>query len=279
MSFDFAFFAYENLSTSTNTAITVSNNEAYNYAASLKNWHTWDFCRFNSGSSSITFDCASQKTINYVAIAGHELFTKGATTVIFKGSNDNFATSTTLLTLSKSGNTISGSYKYNTITTISNTTVTNNPVIVAKLDSASYRYYRLEFNCTSACKMSVVSFGQRMDFEQGFYRGIAPPLLNQDVIVTNNKSESGIFLGRSIVRSGTKSNSISINNLSHDWIYNAWLSFKNHAEAYPFFYSMGNTPLFNNQLCYQTGFNAIKLDDRIGGGHGSVGVTFEGVIE
>ena len=34
--------------------------------------------------------------------------------------------------------------------------------------------------------------------------------------------------------------------------------------------------LYNNQLCYQTKFNQTKLQDRIGNGHGSVGVTLRG---
>ena len=63
----------------------------------------------------------------------------------------------------------------------------------------------------------------------------------------------------------------AVNNVSHDWIYNTWLPFKKSAELNPFIYSFGNTPLFNNQLCYQTKFNQTKLQDRIGTGHGSVG--------
>ena len=85
------------------------------------------------------------------------------------------------------------------------------------------------------------------------------------------------FLGRSLVRTGIAPNTIAVNNVSHDWIYNTWLPFKKSAELNPFIYSFGNTPLFNNQLCYQTKFNQTKLQDRIGNGHGSVGVTFEGL--
>ena len=109
----------------------------------------------------------------------------------------------------------------------------------------------------------------------GFYRDIQPPHLNEDVVVTNNKSESGVFLGRSLVRTGAKQQTINIDSLSHNWIYNTWLPFKKSAELNPFIYSFGNTPLFNNQLCYQTAFAPVKLKDRIGTGHGSVGVTFE----
>ena len=276
--FDFAFFGYDNLFTkdaSTLSAVGVTSGFSVN---SLKNWQAWDYCQFDAGSNSITIDCISAQDIDYFAIAGHELFSTGATTITLKASADNFATSTTLATINISGTTFTGSYKLNTSTSISSQTITSNNVTVIKLDSVNYRYFRLEFNNTSVCKVGIISIGQRMEFELGFYQNSQPPVLNEDVVVTNNKSESGIYLGRSVVRTGIAPNTIAVNNVSHDWIYNTWLPFKKSAELNPFIYSFGNTPLFNNQLCYQTKFNQTKLQDRIGTGHGSVGVTFEGVI-
>jgi hypothetical protein len=172
-----------------------------------------------------------------------------------------------------------GSYRFNTSTSIPSQTVNDNYVVCLKLDSVSYRYYRLEFTASVAVRIAVMCLGQRTEFELGFYKGIQPPKLNEDIVVTNNKSESGIYLGRSIVRTGIKPTSINLDNISHAWLYATWLPFKKHAEVYPFFYSFGNTPLYNNQLCYQTSFAPVKFDDRIGGGHGSCGITFEGVIK
>ena len=61
-----------------------------------------------------------------------------------------------------------------------------------KLDQVTYRY-RLEFANTSAIKIGVLAIGLRTEFELGFYRDIQPPHLNEDVVVTNKKSESGVF--------------------------------------------------------------------------------------
>ena len=47
---------------------------------------------------------------------------------------------------------------------------------------------------TIAIKIGILSIGLRTEFELGFYRDIQPPHLNEDVVVTNNKSESGVFL-------------------------------------------------------------------------------------
>lgn len=280
MGFDNAFIGYENLFTATASTITATGIASGFSASSLKNWQAWDYAQFDAGSNTITLDTGMSSQVGYVALAGHELFKTGATSIVVRASNtSNFATSTVLVTIAISGTTFTGSYALDTNTAIPSQTVLTNAVTVFKLDSVSFRYYRIEFNNTSSCKIGVLGIGRRLDFEQGFYRDAQPPMLNEDVIVTNNKSETGVFLGRSIVRAGVKSFAISLDNLSHDWIYTAWHPFRAHAELSPFFYSWGNTPLYNNQLCYQTAFANTKLQDRIGGGHGSVGITFEGVIQ
>lgn len=277
--FDNAFIGYDNLFTADASNLSAVGVSTGFSVQSLKNWQSWDYCQFDAGSNSIMIDCISAQDIDYFAIAGHELFNTGATTITLKASADAFATNITLATISISGTTFTGSYKLNTSTSIPSQTVTDNNVTIIKLDSVNYRYFKLEFNNTSECKIGVLAIGQRMEFELGFYRDAMPPALNEDVVVTNNKSESGIYLGRSVVRTGAKQQTINLDKISHSYIYNTWLPFKTHAEIYPFFYSWGNTPLYNNQLCYQTSFAQTKLQDRIGNGHGSVGVTFEGVIK
>ena len=277
--FDNAFIGYDNLFTQDATTLSAAGVSTDFSVQSLKNWQPWDYCQFDAGSNSITIDCISAQDIDYFAIGGHELFTTGATTITLKASSNNFSTSTTLATISISGTTFTGSYALDTSTSIPSQTVTDNNVTIIKLDSVNYRYFKLEFNNTSECKIGILAIGQRMEFELGFYRDAMPPSLNEDIVVTNNKSESGIYLGRSVVRTGAKQQTINLDKISHSWIYNTWLPFKQSAELNPFFYSWGNTPLYNNQLCYQTSFAQTKLQDRIGTGHGSVGITFEGVIK
>lgn len=281
MSFDLAFIGYKNYFTATASTLTGSNVSSGYSVNSLKNWQAWDNVQFDAGSSSITIDCGAAVAIDYFAIAAHELFTSNTDNIVLKASSvSNFATSVTLATINNvSSGVYDGSYAYNTNTAIPSQTVDDDYVTAFKLDQVTYRYYRLEFANTSAIKIGVLAIGLRTEFELGFYRDIQPPHLNEDVVVTNNKSESGVFLGRSLVRTGIAPNTIAVNNVSHDWIYNTWLPFKKSAELNPFIYSFGNTPFFNNQLCYQTKFNQTKLQDRIGNGHGTVGVTFEGVIK
>lgn len=281
MSFDLAFIGYENRFTNTlSTLSAVGVNADFNIN-SLQNWQAWDYVLFDIGSNSITIDCGSAVNVDYFSIASHELFTTNCDNIILKGSSvSDFSTSTTLMTLNNvSAGVYDGSYALDTSTAIASQSVDDDYVVALKLDTANFRYFRFSFDCTAAIKIGVIALGERLDFELGFYRDNMPPMLNEDTIVTNNKSESGIYLGRSLVRTGIKQQTINIDKLSHAWIYNEWLPFKRAAEIYPFIYSWGNTPLYNNQLCYQTKFNDIKLQDRIGTGHGSVGVSFEGVIK
>ena len=280
MSFDAAFIGYHNRVTSaTLSAVGVTSGYSVN---SLKNWQPFEFVSFDAGwSRQITIDCGAAVSVDYFALGGHELFTSNTDNILLAASNDPaFATYITLATLNNvSAGVYDGSYRYNTSTSIPSQSVDDNYNVCLKLDSVSYRYYRLEFTPSTVVRIAVLALGLRTEFELGFYKGIAPPKLNEDIVVTNNKSESGIYLGRSIVRTGVKPTSINLDNISHAWLYATWLPFKKHAEVYPFFYSFGNTPLYNNQLCYQTSFAPVKFDDRIGGGHGSCGITFEGVIK
>ena len=280
MSFDAAFIGYHNrVHSATLTATGVTSGYSVN---SLKNWQPFEFVSFDAGwSRQITIDCGAAVSVDYFALGGHELFTSNTDNILLAASNDPaFATYITLATLNNtSAGVYDGSYRYNTSTSIPSQSVDDNYNVCLKLDSVSYRYYRLEFTPSTTVRIAVLALGLRTEFELGFYKGIAPPKLNEDIVVTNNKSESGIYLGRSIVRTGIKPTSINLDNISHAWLYATWLPFKQHAEVYPFFYSFGNTPLYNNQLCYQTSFAPVKFDDRIGGGHGSCGITFEGVIK
>lgn len=280
MSFDAAFIGYHNrVHSATLSAVGVTSGYSVN---SLKNWQPFEFVSVDAGwSRQITIDCGAAVSVDYFALGGHELFTSNTDNILLAASNDPaFATYITLATLNNvSAGVYDGSYRYNTSTSIPSQSVDDNYNVCLKLDSVSYRYYRLEFTSSTVVRIAVLAIGLRTEFELGFYKGIAPPKLNEDIVVTNNKSESGIYLGRSIVRTGVKPTSINLDNISHAWLYATWLPFKQHAEVYPFFYSFGNTPLYNNQLCYQTSFAPVKFDDRIGGGHGSCGITFEGVIK
>ena len=281
MSFDNAFIGYNNYFTATASTLTASGVDTGFNINSLKNWQAFDYVQFASGTNYAQIDCGSAVNIDFLAICAHELFTKNCTAITIKGSSDvAFGTSTTLATLTRdSAGTppvYSGSYKLNTSTSLASQVVNDDPHICFKLDTATFRYYRLTFTCASAVKIGVMAIGLKMEFERGFYGGFMPQTWNEEITTTVNKSIGGIYLGTSIERSGTKPETINLEHLTHAWIEATWLPFRRHAVLYPFIFSWGNTPLSNNSLAIQKSFSSGKVQNR---SYGSVGLTFEGTIK
>ncbi len=58
--------------------------------------------------------------------------------------------------------------------------------------------------------------------------------MNFDVEITTNVSESGTFLGRSMLKRGAKIE-MALDHLSHSWVYDSWLPFMRAALLAPFF--------------------------------------------
>ena len=64
-------------------------------------------------------------------------------------------------------------------------------------------------------------------------------------------------MGRSLVRTGIAPNTIAVNNVSHDWIYNTWLPFKKSAELNPLFIRLAIRHCLI--ISYAIKLNLIKL--------------------
>ena len=62
-------------------------------------------------------------------------------------------------------------------------------------------------------------------------------------------------------------------------IQHFWLPFKKSAELNPFIYSLAIRHCLIISYAIKLNLTQIWLQDRIGNGHGSVGVTFEGAIK
>ena len=160
MSFDAAFIGYHNRVTSaTLSAVGVTSGHSVN---SLKNWQPFEFVSFDAGwSRQITIDCGAAVSVDYFALGGHELFTSNTDNILLAASNDPaFATYITLATLNNvSAGVYDGSYRYNTSTSIPSPIVDDNYNVCLKLDSVSYRYYRLEFTASTAVRIAVLAIG------------------------------------------------------------------------------------------------------------------------
>lgn len=287
MSFDYAYIGYNNLAAISSTTITGLNISSGFSANAAANWQAFDFVQFDSGACSLIFDCGQTQIVDYMALAGHTLFSTNADDIKFESANlPNFIDAKTLMLLGiDSGGDLpiySGSQALNTVTMIDAQTVKYNPVVSFRFDPVSARYYRLTFTAAAICRVGVIALGKLMEFQRGFYGGFSPPSLNEQIDVTNNKSESGQYLGRSIVRNGVSPITIELDPVTRAWVDTVWTPFRDHADLLPFVFKWGLNPLADNMLAVQKSWSNAKLSKRIYRGSCktewmSVGVNFEGV--
>ena len=280
--FNYAYIGYDNRATDAASTITGTNVAAGFSVASLGNWQAFDFTQFDDGSCSVVIDCGQSVETDYFAIAGHTLFSTNADDIVFEAASDaGFTTdieTLVTLTLDSAGSVPAYSGVYGDQALVSQQ-VRGNPVSVFKFAPVSRRYYRLRFTAAAACKIGVIAFGERMSFQRGFYTGFNPPSLNEQVDVSNNRSETGQYLGRSIVRSGAASGGIDLERVTRDWIDLVWTPFRRHADLYPFFLSWGLNPLVDATLAHQQSWSPSRTIRRIGSTEFySVGIKYEGVI-
>lgn len=276
MAFNNAFIGYDNHATLSATSISGTNISSGFSALSAGNWAAFDFVQFDAGACSLVFDLGAAMPINYIAIAGHTLFSTGADNIVVEvDSASDFSTAVELLTITKDGSAYEGAHRYDTTTAYSQIP-NGNAIICARLDAISRRYLRITFDAADVCRIGVVAFGERMLFERGFYNNFQPPRWNEVVDTTNNKSESGVYLGRSIVRSGLDPIQIKVDPVTHTWVDTVWLPFRQHADLYPFIFSWNNSVLADNVLAMQKQWLESKVLNRF---WASVGVTIEGVMK
>ncbi len=76
--------------------------------------------------------------------------------------------------------------------------------------------------------VGVVSIGQRLELERGFAAGFVSPSLARTDKIMNARTQSGAFLGRSLIRTGVGGR-LRLNHLSESWVRNSLEPFLLHA--------------------------------------------------
>lgn len=111
---------------------------------------------------------------------------------------------------------------------------TDNTPIYRSVATVSAAQWRWKFVCGSDFYVSVLSFGKDFEFERGIWTGFSPPFLARDTELTNNVSQGGNWLGRSIIRNGATF-TIALEDITLPFVYNEWLPFMKWAERRPWF--------------------------------------------
>ncbi len=97
-------------------------------------------------------------------------------------------------------------------------------------------HWRVEVTSTPASVIGLLFIGASYQPGRGMLDGFAPPLLARKSEQYSTMSESGLFLGRSILRRNIETE-VRFEHLTPAQAYNEWLPFMKHAEKKPFFFA------------------------------------------
>lgn len=103
---------------------------------------------------------------------------------------------------------------------------------------ASYLFYRVRLTPASDTmpRISVIYLGKMLVMQRRCYVGHTPITMGRSTVVSNNRSETGQFLGR-IVRREYLESQLSAANLSPDWYRAYFDDFAEASRTTPFFFA------------------------------------------
>jgi len=109
--------------------------------------------------------------------------------------------------------------------------------IMRSFDRTRGSTFKLEFvppSSSDDVSVSVVALGEKLVMERGAYVGLTPPTMGKTVKVLPNYSQTGEFIGRSIVRMGVKG-VIKFDHLTPGWVRDKLNPFIDHIIRYGWF--------------------------------------------
>lgn len=194
-----ALIGYENLLTSSDTT---------DAEKSLIN-NTWERWRPSSGAVTVKFRMSSAAEIDFIAIAAHNL------------TGESFVLKTAV--------TIGGA-----TTDVEAFAPTDNGAIMAVFDARTVQEVIFTSTLTAENEIGIIYAGKLLRMPRAIYGGHSPISLSQKTEYQSTMSESGQFLGRTIIRKGSES-SFSWKQLEPDFYRDTFQPFVDSARTKPFF--------------------------------------------
>jgi hypothetical protein len=182
-------------------------NYAYQRAYDDRPYTYW---MMEAGTQYLTFTFASAKRVSAYGIYSTTLAEAGATAQLQYSTN--------------------GGGLWNDFTT-AEAPVDTTPIYrsLTAVDAAMWRW---KFVTPVDLYIGCLAFGEDFQFQRGCWMGFSPPKLARDTDLTNNVSQGGVWLGRSIIRNGAKF-SFDLDKLTASWVNSTWYPFMLHAERRP----------------------------------------------
>ena len=214
-------FAYTNLLEATASTVTATTETSTFEVENCFDWRTNTFWQGTGGGTEyVTVDLGSALAVDYWAIAGHDGGTQGATYKL-QYSTDNFAGDT---------NDFNGTV-----------TPSDDAVIIKTGTTQTKRYWRLEVvQGATAVSIGQLSIGARYDAPVGMRAGFVVPVHGYRDKFMNNLSDSGAFIGRSLIRV-QRETVIDVTNLTLAQVRSDIEPLVNHALSKPFFFLWDET--------------------------------------
>ncbi len=196
-------------------AVTADSTAAGFDPANLFDWKAYTlWTPASDGVHYVTVIPATVPIVDTFALAQHNLGTNGGTVKLQYSLN-------------------SGGSWLDATTAIAPTT--SNECIFKVFAAITASHWRLEVTSTPASVLGVVFIGASYQPGRGKLEGFAPPTLARKSEQYSTLSESGLFLGRSILRRNIVTE-VQFEHLTPTEAYNDWQPFMKHAEKKPFFF-------------------------------------------
>ena len=172
-------------------------------------WSTGDI-----GTDYLYLKLSSKKSANYFAVFGHNLGTVGSSVQLQYSDDEVIWVNAT------------GAYS-----------PAGTEGVFRAFDTIQAKYWRIKVNSPSQAPLiAVIMLGEALVFPWNPDVGFSPASLNFDDKYSNVQSQNGVFLGRSIYRSGT-SGRISVDLLDPVWIRDVWMPFVQSTRTKPFVFA------------------------------------------
>ncbi len=174
----------------------------------LGNPLTYERYRPATSVSNIVVDAGTAVEVDYVGIAAHTL---AGTTVVLQSSPNN-STWTTRLTMSP----------------------TDSSDILGLITPVTARYWRVQVTWSASPFIGVLYIGKALAMQRQIYGGHAPITLSRSTEILPNVSDTGQWVGRSIIRKGYSSR-YDWQHIKADWYRTNFEPFVQNARRNPFF--------------------------------------------
>ena len=119
------------------------------------------------------------------------------------------------------------------------TVVTDDAIFLVLTAPVSFLYYRFNVAGLATGETLIIGniyIGESLNVFNPPEPGWTPPSLALDNTYLNSRSEGGDFIGRTLVRKGSKTN-FSVGIADADWIRSDWFPFMLEAEKHPFYHA------------------------------------------